>query len=90
VAESGEISTHVNRFCKFQLAFLQPVEAKLFSSLPVVSMEQNGRFVRLVLEGESLVIKQALEALNPVIIEEMPMDFEEIFIHEVEKRGNKI
>ena len=89
VAESGDISTHVNRFCKFQLAFLQPAEKSLFSHLPVVSMEQNGRFVRLVLEGENHILQKQLEALGPVIIEEMPMDFEELFLYEVGKGEGK-
>ena len=89
VAESGAISDHINRFCKFQLAFLQPAEKSLFSHLPVVSMEQNGRFVRLVLEGENHILQKQLEALGPVIIEEMPMDFEELFLYEVGKGEGK-
>ena len=56
-------------------------------ALPVVSLEKTGRFVRIVLEGNENEMKTALEKLSPAIVEQMPMDFEELFIREVEGRG---
>ena len=87
VASSGDISERVNRFCKFQLAFLDQIPEKGFSDLPVVSIERTGRFVRIVLEGNEEAMRQALEKLGPAVLEQMPMDFEEMFIHEVEGKG---
>lgn len=87
VASSGDIAERVDRFCKFQLAFVNEISDATFASLPVVSLERNGRFVRIVLEGQQAQMKSMLEALNPAVIEQMPMDFEEMFIHEVEGRG---
>ena len=87
VSDSGDITEKVSRFCKFQLAFREEVSKELFADLPVASLEQNGKFVRVVLEGDAAELRPLLEALNPAVIEEMCMDFEEIFIHEVEKRG---
>ena len=90
VSSSGDIAERITRFCKFQLAFKDDIAEDLFAGLPVASLEKNGRFVRVVLEGNATELKPLLEALSPAVIEEMPMDFEEIFIHEVEKRGNQI
>ena len=87
VASSGDIAEHVERFCKFQLAFLEPLADGAFEKMPVVSLERTGRFVRIVLEGRAEEMKALLEGLNPAVIEEMPMDFEEMFIHEVEGKG---
>ena len=87
VASSGDIAEKVSRFCKFQLAFLEEPDERAFASLPVVSLEQTGRFFRIVLEGREDEMKSALEALNPAVLEQMPMDFEEMFIHEVERKG---
>lgn len=87
IASSGDITARVSRYCKFQLAFLQPVEDAIFADLPVVSLERSGRFVRVVLEGESEAMRAALERLAPTVMEPMPMDFEEMFIHEVDQRG---
>jgi ABC-2 type transport system ATP-binding protein len=87
VASSGDIAERVDRFCKFQLAFVSEISDATFAALPVVSLERNGRFVRIVLEGQQAQMQSMLEALNPAVIEQMPMDFEEMFIHEVEGRG---
>ena len=87
VASSGDIAERVDRYCKFQLAFTNEISDAMFSALPVVSLERNGRFVRIVLEGRQEQMKSMLEALNPAVIEQMPMDFEEMFIHEVERKG---
>lgn len=87
VSSSGDIAEKVDRFCKFQLAFREEVSEQLFTNLPVASLEKNGKFVRVVLEGDAAELLPQLEALNPAVIEEMRMDFEETFIHEVEKRG---
>ena len=41
-----------------------------------------------MLRGDAKKMLAALEELGPAIVEEMPMDFEELFIHEVEERGH--
>ena len=90
VAGAGDLSQQVNRYCKFQLAFTEECPDVLFEGLPVASMEKNGRFIRLILEGESELMRKKLEALRPAVLEEMPMDFEEMFIHEVREKGYDI
>ncbi len=87
VSSSGDIAERVNSFCKFQLAFLEEFDESIFEGLPAVAIEKSGRFVRIVLKGDAVKMKSALESLSPVIVEEMAMDFEEMFIHEVEERG---
>ena len=87
VASSGDISERVNRYCKFQLAFLKDMAQSDFDGLPVVSLEKSGRFFRVVLEGKEDEMEAALKALEPAVLEQMPMDFEEMFIHEVERKG---
>ncbi|MBQ8236337.1 MAG: hypothetical protein IJZ37_06630, partial [Clostridia bacterium] len=87
VASSGDLAEKVNRYCKFQLAFTELPEGTPFAEMPTLSVEQTGRFVRIVLEGDAAEMKEALLKLNPAVIEEMPMDFEELFIHEVNERG---
>ena len=87
VEGAGDLSQQVNRYCKFQLAFTEECPDVLFEGLPVASMEKNGRFIRLILEGESELMRKKLEALRPAVLEEMPMDFEEMFIHEVREKG---
>ena len=89
IKSEGDINEHVNRLCKFELAFFEPITDEAFSSLPVVSIENNGRFVRIVLEGDSEEMKAKLLLLSPAVIDEMKLDFEEVFIHDVEKKEGK-
>jgi hypothetical protein len=42
-----------------------------------------------VLEGESGHMKAQLQALSPAVIEELPLDFEETFIHDVKRQGGQ-
>lgn len=89
IKSEGDISEHVNKLCKFELAFFEPISDDAFTSLPVISLENNGRFVRVVLEGNSEEMKAKLLLLSPAVIDEMKLDFEEVFIHDVEKKEGK-
>ena len=87
IASSGDIVEGVGSFCKFQLAFLSPLPDSALEGLPVVAVERSGRFIKLVLKGDRDEMRSKLEALQPAVIDSMEMDFEEMFIHEVEGRG---
>ena len=87
VASSGDIAESVNRLCKFQLAFTEVAKEEIFAHLPVVSLEKSGRFVRVILEGSAEEMAAELAKLSPAVMDEMPVDFEEMFISEVQNRG---
>ena len=89
VSSSGDIAERVNSFCKFQLAFAEEKGEEIFRNLPVVAVERSGRFFRVVLSGDAEKMYSELEGLSPLIVEQMNMDFEEMFIHEVERRREK-
>lgn len=88
VKSTGDIADKVEKYCKFQLAFIDPIDDKKLQNLPVVSLEKSEKFIKIVLEGESSDMRERLEALSPAVIEEMPMNFEEVFISEVGKELN--
>lgn len=90
VSSSGDIAERVNSFCKFQLAFAEEKGEDIFKNLPVVALEKSGRFFRVVLSGDAEKMLSELEGLSPLIVEQMEMDFEEMFIHEVEERRRYI
>ncbi len=87
IKSQGDIAEHIGRLCKFELAFVNEVDKKIFSGLPVVSLEIKGRFVQIVLEGDAEQHSKTLEALSPAVMDEMPLDFEETFIHDVMGKG---
>jgi ABC-2 type transport system ATP-binding protein len=88
VSSSGDISERVEQYCKFMLAFADGFSENMLAHLPVVTMSASGKFVRAVFKGDSAEIEQKLLELSPAVIEEMNVDFEEVFNNEV-SRGVK-
>ncbi|MBQ8344515.1 MAG: ABC transporter ATP-binding protein [Clostridia bacterium] len=89
VSSYGDVSEKVNEMCKFQLAFLSEISESAFDNLPVVSLEKNGKFIRVVLQGDRDTMYNSLLKLSPAVIEEMKMDFEEAVISEIERSARK-
>ncbi len=87
IKSQGDIAEHVGRLCKFELAFTDAVTESIFRNLPIVSLVIKNRFVQIVLEGDATEMRERLEALSPAVMDEMPLDFEETFIHDVRKEG---
>ncbi len=88
VRESGDIATKVESYCKFQLAFTREITEGMFHGLPVVALSINGSFAQVTLDGNADDMRNLLMTLSPAVVEQMPVDFEEAFISEVEKGGN--
>ena len=87
----GDIAEHVGSLCKFDLAFSEPPSEALFASLPVVSLNLRGKFATVTMKGRSEDMKDILSSLSPLVMEEMPVDFEEAFLSDVDyKKGGSV
>ena len=86
VADAGDLSETLTKVHKFQAAFDEPVSRE---QLPFecLTFEQEGRVVRFVVRGEREAVIAALNALSPIFVEEVKVDFEELFLCEVKNRG---
>ncbi len=87
VKHHGNIDDHTNRLCKFEMAFTEQPNEEMFEGLPVVSLTINGRFAKVVLAADAGEMLERLQSLNPAVIEESAVDFEEAFIYDVQKQG---
>ena len=87
IKSQGDIAEHVGRLCKFELAFADGISEDAFRGLPIVSLIIKNRFAEIVLEGDAVEMRERLQALCPSVMDEMPLDFEETFIHDVRKEG---
>ena len=86
VADAGDLSETLAQVHKFQAAFEEPVPRERFP-FECLSFESEGRVVRFVVRGEREEIVSALKALSPIFVEEIKVDFEELFLCEVRSRG---
>jgi ABC-2 type transport system ATP-binding protein len=71
------------------LGFADGFTEEIFSALPVVSIKSSGKFANVIFDGAADEIEEKLHTLSPTVIEQMPIDFEEIFINEVTKEVKK-
>ena len=86
VADAGDLSETLAKVHKFQAAFEEPVPRERFP-FECLSFESEGRVVRFVVRGEREEVVSALRALSPIFVEEIKVDFEELFLCEVKSRG---
>ena len=52
-----------------------------------MAYQKTGRVVKLVAKGDGEELRKKIEALKPLFVEEIEVDFEEMFVSEVQSRG---
>lgn len=85
MTSSGDLEGSIQKIHKFQAAFDREVSGAELAFC--MSATQTGRVIQMTARGEKEEILQKIQALNPLFVEEITMDFEEMFIGEVESRG---
>ncbi len=83
---SGELEKDLTKLHKFQAAFEGEITKEAFG-FECLSFHQTGRVVRLIARGDAEFLLEKIHALKPLFVEEIEVDFEELFIGEVEARG---
>lgn len=68
---------------KLQLAFQEPGLPPLPEGLNVLHTSQIGRVYTLIVRGDPAQIKERMAVLNPILMEMLPLNLEEIFIYEL-------
>lgn len=86
IASTGEIIEKIEQIHKYQVAFEKEVKKEDFN-IDFIKYEQDKRIVKVVCKEPLEEFNKKISNLNPLIIDEIPIDFEELFIIEVESRG---
>ncbi|MDF2838691.1 MAG: transporter [Evtepia sp.] len=68
---------------KFQLAFAPDTETVLPQDLNILYQSQMGRVHTLIVRGKTEIAMERLSALNPILLDALPLSLEEIFIYEL-------
>ena len=88
ILENGHIETYGDlleskaNINKYQLAFKEEVDIEMFKGFDVLYKNMEGRIVTLVIKGNRKDVSKKLEALNPLILDVLNVNFEELFIYE--------
>lgn len=83
---SEELEYDLTRLHKFQAAFTREVGQEDFP-FDCAALSKTGSVVQLIARGDAEEIKEKIRALEPLFVEEIPVDFEELFLGEVQSRG---
>ncbi len=86
ILDSGDIQSALNQVHKFQIALSREVVRE---DIPFecISFEAEGRVAKFIFRGDRDEAVRKLASLDPLFIEEIPVDFEELFLCEVKDRG---
>ena len=94
ILENGKISTYGDlieskqNINKYQLAFKDEIDESFFNQFDVLHKSKEGSVYSLVIRGDKQEIIDKIEELNPIILDTLAVNFEELFIYEHEG-GNK-
>jgi ABC-2 type transport system ATP-binding protein len=72
---------------KVQIAFREPYSRDLFDDLPMLTYTQKGSVATFILRGDKEETEARLSAMDPLVLDILPLSLEEVFIHEMEALG---
>lgn len=84
---SGDLYDIKDHIHKIQIAFKEELNKEEFSHLDVLSFHKQSRVINMVVKGDINEIKDYLRMFNPIMLEVLPVNLEEIFIYEMERKG---
>jgi ABC-2 type transport system ATP-binding protein len=86
IESTGNIQEKINTYHKYQVAFSEVVIKEDFD-IEFFSYKQDRRIIKVVVKEDLEEFSRKIQKFNPLIIDEINIDFEELFIIEVESRG---
>lgn len=86
INSTGDIHDAINSYHKYQVAFSEVPTLDEFN-LNFITYQQDGRIIKVVVKENIEEFKALMSKYNPLIIDEVNIDFEELFMIEVESRG---
>ena len=87
IKTSGDLLASKQNINKYQVAFSDQKQLSELSDLDIINSKQNGRVMELVIRGDREEIMTKLNRYQPLLVDVLDIDFEELFIYEVENRG---
>lgn len=88
IVSYGDLLEKKELINKYQAAFREEKERSAFDGLDILHYDRQGRVYQLVIRGDEEEVMEKLQAMDPVLLDVLPVNFEELFIYELESRGN--
>ena len=85
----GDLLQSKEQINKYQIVFEQEQDKEVFKDLDILHFENEGRVYKIVIRGNEEDVTEKLNTLKPVLMDILQVNFEELFIYELESRGMK-
>ena len=89
IQESGDLMDSKEQIQKYQIAFHEEKKRSDFKVLDLLHAEKEGQVWKLIVRGDPERNLMILENMHPILINTLPVNFEELFIYTVEKGDEK-
>ena len=86
IASYGDINDAIEKIHKYQIAFDYIPKEEDFD-IEFISYKQDSRIIKVVVKEDFEEFSERMNQYKPLLIDEVSIDFEELFIIEVESRG---
>ncbi len=86
VLESDVQNLKTARF-KIQVAFRGDFAEELFEGIPIVRFTKSGSVANMIVKGNREEVISKITAMNPVLLDVLPLTLEEVFTYEMEALG---
>lgn len=84
IASYGDLLESKANLNKYQLAFASPIDESVFDAFDILYSRKEGSVYSFVIRGDRQQIEDKLKKLDPLILDTLPVNFEELFIYEHE------
>ena len=89
IASFGQIDEFMKKYHKYIMAFNEEYDLKDFDGIPLVKFSKEGKIISCVTSLDYEAMTERIKDFNPIVIDEIKLDFEEEFMIEVESRGEE-
>lgn len=83
----GDLLDSKNIMHKYQVAFEEEKNREDFRNMEILHYNKEGKVYQLVIRGDEETVTGQLKEMHPLLLDVLPVNFEELFIYEVESRG---
>ncbi len=83
----GDLLESKEKINKYQIVFMNEPDKSAFEGMDILHYENEGRVYKLVIRGREEEVISRLNQMSPVLLDVLQVNFEELFIYELESRG---
>lgn len=87
IKTSGDLNISKEQVNKYQVVFKNERDKEDFKGFDILHFSKSGRVINMVIKGNVDEVIEKLEMYNPLILDTLKVNFEELFIYEIESRG---